>query len=208
MRRDRTDVVEAAAWDAIGTVFAPKYRVATTEEIIKGTQDFGKYFLNLRDELVSISTELANAEAEKRLEDAKRLRDARALKRRVIASAVQATIKYGKGTILNNFGKNPRLINGLVNVLRDCVKFKDLDGEVPRAVLNLLSRCGFITDELLQKAKFEPLEKRFLMNNDAEIKGFIKSIRANTLDAKERAKVAEQEQKVKISRYDFRRKRH
>jgi hypothetical protein len=145
--------------------------------------------------LVSISTELANAETEKRLEDAKRLRDARALKRRVIASAVQATIKYGKGTILNNFGKNPRLINGLVNVLRDCVKFKDLDGEVPRAVLNLLSRCGFITDELLQKAKFEPLEKRFLMNNDAEIKGYIKSIRANTLDAKERAKVAEQETK-------------
>ena len=146
--------------------------------------------------MVSISTELANAEAEKRLEDAKRLRDERALKRRVIASAVQATIKHGKGTILSNFGKNPRLINGLVNVLRDCVKFKDLDGEVPRAVLNLLSRCGFITDELLQKAKFEPLEKRFLMNNDAEIKGYIKSIRANTIDAKERAKVAEQETKA------------
>jgi hypothetical protein len=146
--------------------------------------------------LVSISTELATAEAEKRLDDAKRLKDARALKRRIIASAVQATVKFGKGTILNNFGKSPRLINGLVNVLRDCVKFKDLDGEVPRAVLNLLSRCGFITDELLQKAKFEPLEKRFLMNNDAEIKGYIESIRASTIDAKERAKVAEHATKV------------
>jgi hypothetical protein len=159
-------------------------------------QEFGKLFLNLRDELVSISTDLANAEAEKRLEDTKRLRDARTLKRRVIASAVQAVIKFGKGIILNNFGKNPRLIIGFIHVLRDCVKLKDLDGELPRAVLNLLSRCGFITDELLQKAKFESLEKRFLTINDAEIKGYIKSIRASTVEAKDRVKVAEQTTKA------------
>jgi hypothetical protein len=159
-------------------------------------QEFGKLFLNLRDELVSISTDVANAEAEKRLEDTKRLKDERALKRRVIASAVQAVIKFGKGVILNNFGKNPRLIIGFIHVLRDCVKLKDLDGELPRAVLNLLSRCEFITDELLQKAKFESLEKRFLTVNDAEIKGYIKSIRANTIEAKERAKSAEQTTKT------------
>ncbi len=184
--------MQAAAWDAIGTIFSPKYRGTTTEEIIKGMQEFGKLFLNLRDELVSISTDLTNAETEKRLEDSKRLRDARALKRRVIASAVQAVIKFGKVTILINFGKNPKLINGFIHVLRDCVKFKELGDELPKAVLNLLSRCGFITDELLQKVKFEPLAKRFLMINDAEIKGYIKSIRANTIEAKERAKVAEQ----------------
>lgn len=174
-------------------VWAPRHRLAYREEIVKAAPEFEKFIIKLRDDLKAASADLAAAEAEKRSDDVKRLRDARAKQCSIIVSAIQSAIKNGHREILEHLGKSPKLVVGLVGILMDCIKAKDYDGELPKMTLVLLSRFHYLTDELLQRTKFDSVEKRFILNANSEIKGYINTIRANTPEGKERAKKAKEQ---------------
>jgi hypothetical protein len=102
-------------------------------------------------------------------------------------------VKYGHRDILEYFGKSGKLVNSLVGILIDCVKAKEFDGDLPKATLMLISKLNFLTDGLLQKTKFDLVEKRLNNNSTPEIKGYISTIRGNTPEGKERAKKAEED---------------
>jgi hypothetical protein len=122
------------------------------------------------------------------------LKDERAVKSSVVCSAIQSVLKTGHPEILEHFGKAPKIVVVLVSILGDCVKAKDLDGELPKATFSLLSRLHYLTDELLQKVKFDGVEKKFKLNSNAEIRGYINTIRSNTPEGKERSRKAKDQE--------------
>jgi hypothetical protein len=147
----------------------------------------------LRDELKTVNTHISKAEADKRNDDAKKLKDLRITKRKMLWNAAFNAVKNGHHGILEVLGNSQKLVNSLVSVLIDCIKMEDYDGELPRAILKLLAQFNTLTDEFLQRVKFDAVEKRFNKKGDAEIKGFIANIRSKTVEGKQKLQVAKEE---------------
>ncbi|KAI9743891.1 MAG: hypothetical protein M1818_002625 [Claussenomyces sp. TS43310] len=187
------DAADAAAWDAIGIVWADRHRQASREEIIKAIPEFQEYVSALREDLKKVTANLAKAAADKKPEDTRQLKEVRALKRRVIARVFDAASKTGHPHILERLGDSQKLVNTLTSVLIDCTKAEDHAGELPKSVFRLMTRFTTLTEPLLQKVKFDKIGKIFSKKADAEVKAMVTKILNSTPEAKNRVKKAEED---------------
>jgi hypothetical protein len=106
---------------------------------------------------------------------------------------INAAVEYGHSRIVQNLGGHQKLVNGLTGTLIDCNKAGDMKGQLPRAVFKLLAKFQTMSDELLQKLKFDKLRSRWERLGDEDITKDIATILANTTNAKKRATDAKQD---------------
>lgn len=190
------DVAGQATWETIGILWHPSNHVVNLQDVSKATVKFEKLFATLREELKASNAELIAADDEKRFDEIGKLKELVDVRRKALYNALQAANAYGHKGILQNFSASEKIVLGITIVLRNCIKADDYNGELPKAAFQLMARFTTMREELLVRAKFEPIEKRFNRRGEDEIKNYITTIKSNAQAAEAKAKVAEDSQKV------------
>jgi hypothetical protein len=186
-------VAGAAAWDVTGILWVDRNRNAHREEIVKAIPEFQEFISTLREELKKVTANLTEAETKKQTEEAKKLKEVRASTRNVLAKALTAAARNGHPHILERLGDSQKLVNTLASILIDCTKVEDYNGELPKAILKLMSQFISLNDELLAKVKLDVIRKRFVKKGDTDVKEAFAKIISSTPEAKEREKRAKAE---------------
>ncbi|OBT61245.1 hypothetical protein VE03_09662 [Pseudogymnoascus sp. 23342-1-I1] len=198
-----TDVAEAASWDALGIMYSPPGRRATTEEKMRVAMEFHPFVTGLREELVKVTADLAKAEAEKRESDVKTLKVERAMRQQAIVNALNTAITKGHQDLKDTLATHDKFVVGLTNILRNCIKADDYLGDLALAVFHLMSSFTKASEAVLTRSKFEGIVKKFNKNRienknvdvegkrrQEDIKHFVETITKNTVEAQDRAIMA------------------
>lgn len=204
------DIAEAASWDALGIMYSPPGRRATTEEKMRVAMEFHPFVTGLREELVRVTAELAKAEAEKRAADVKTLKAERSVRQQALVNALNVAITNGHQDLKDTLATHDKFVVGLTNILRNCIKADDYLGDLALAVFHLMSSFTKASEAVLTRSKFEGIVKKFNRNRlenknvDADgkrrqedIKRFVETIMKNTVEAQDRATRAAAEDSTK-----------
>ena len=205
-----TDVAEAASWDALGIMYSPPGRRATTEEKMRVAMEFHPFIVSLREEIVRVTAELAKAEAEKRDADVKALKAERALRHQALVNALNVAITKGHQDLKDTLATHDKFVVGLTNILRNCIKADDYLGDLALAVFHLMSAFTKTSEAVLTRSKFDGIVKKFnknrLENKNVDVEGkrrqedirrFVENITKNTVEAQDRAIMAADEDSTK-----------
>lgn len=179
-----TSPPEAARWDAIGIVWKDTATSHNAEIVKDAIEKYGNFVTALRMKLKANSTKTEATSAKPA--ELQALKNERSILLDSLFETIQAANKHGYLPIVENLGGHHKLVNGLTTTLIECVKTSDYTGKLPKAVLTLLAKFQTMTDDLLQKLKFDSIQKRWNKKGDDETKKLIAQITANTTDAKER----------------------
>ncbi|KAL8383020.1 hypothetical protein RB595_006673 [Gaeumannomyces hyphopodioides] len=169
-----TDPLEAAAWDAIGTVYisSSQRSVAVIKQAVK---DFGDLIKGFADKIKALKVQVDSASEGSA--DKGKFKDALAREQKFMHRAIDAAYDRGDIAILENLGGNRPLIGHLVSSLRDCYNASDFSGDFPKAILRLLTLFISLPEEILiTKLKFDKIQKRFLVKGDDEVRKLMKKI--------------------------------
>ncbi|OBT86228.1 hypothetical protein VE02_05850 [Pseudogymnoascus sp. 03VT05] len=204
------DVAEAATWDALGIIYSPPGRRATTDEKMKVAMEFHPFVATLREELVRVTAELAKAEAEKRDADVKKLKVERASRQQALVNALNIAITKGHQDLKDTLATHDKFIVGLTNILRNCIKADDYLGDLALAVFHLMSSFNRMSEAVLTRSKFDGIVKKFNKNRlesknvdlegkrrQEDIKRFVERIMKSTAEAQDRAIMAAAEDSAK-----------
>jgi hypothetical protein len=205
-----TDVAEAATWDALGIIYSPPGRRATTDEKMKVAMEFHPFVATLREELVRVTAELAKAETEKRDADVKKLKVERATRQQALVNALNVAITKGHQDLKDTLATHDKFVVGLTNILRNCIKADDYLGDLALAVFHLMSSFTKTSEALLTRSKFDGIVKKFNKNRlesknvdlegkrrQEDIRRFVERIMESTDEAQDRAIMAAAEESAK-----------
>ncbi|KAB8295315.1 hypothetical protein EYC80_007218 [Monilinia laxa] len=188
------DIPSAARWDAIGIVWKDPNSSPSAAAITSAMNDYANAVSALRVQIKDVAAKIEEATTSKVPEaQLQKLKDLRAEQSDALYQTLDAAIKLGYGSIVENLGGHQKLVSGLTATLIECTKSDDYLGKLPRAVFALLARFQTLTEELLKKSKFDALARRWNKKGDSEIKGYIKTIMESTTDAKGRASKTEKD---------------
>ncbi|KFY22468.1 hypothetical protein V493_06572 [Pseudogymnoascus sp. VKM F-4281 (FW-2241)] len=205
-----TDVAEAASWDALGIMYSPPARRATTEEKMRVAMEFHPFVATLREELVRVTTDVAKAEAEKREPDVKKIKVERASRQQALVNALNIAITKGHQDLKDTLATHDKFVVGLTNILRNCIKADDYLGDLALAVFHLMSAFTKTSEAVLTRSKFDGIVKKFNKNRlesknvsvegkrrQEDIKRFVENIMNKTVEAQDRAIMAAAEDSTK-----------
>lgn len=147
--------------------------------------EFATFFNARRLEVKAIAAKIVEAAGHPA--ELQRLEDQRRVLQASLFETINVADKFGYEPIVTNLGGHQKMANGLTTILIDCSKANDFLGPLPKAVFSLLAKFTTMSDELLQKLKFDAIQKKWNKRGDEEIKQNIAKILANTTNAKERA---------------------
>ncbi|KFY10348.1 hypothetical protein V492_05067, partial [Pseudogymnoascus sp. VKM F-4246] len=204
------DVAEAASWDALGIMYSPPGRRATTEEKMRVAMEFHPFIVTLREEIVRVTADLAKAEAEKRDADIKRLKVEKVARHQALVNALNVAITKGHQDLKDTLATVDKFVVGLTNILRNCIKADDYLGDLALAVFHLMSAFTKTSEAVLTRSKFDGIVKKFnknrLENKNVDVEGkrrqedikrFVENIMKNTVEAQDRAIMAAAEDSAK-----------
>ncbi|ELR07869.1 hypothetical protein GMDG_02751 [Pseudogymnoascus destructans 20631-21] len=205
-----TDVAEAATWDALGIIYSPPGRRATTEEKMRVAMEFHPFVATLREELVRVTAELAKAETEKRGADVKKLKVERATRQQALVNALNIAITKGHQDLKDTLATHDKFVVGLTNILRNCIKADDYLGDLALAVFHLMSAFTKTSEAVLTRSKFDGIVKKFnksrLESKNVDLEGkrrqedirrFVEIIMKSTVESHDRAIMAAAEDSAK-----------
>ncbi len=163
-----TNIADAAAWDAFTIIYCPAGRRPTPDEKRKAGQEFPALIIALREDLLKVTTKLADP---KNAPKAKELKAQQKLREQAITKALRVATESQHEEKRDVLFTNDRFIVVLTNILRHCNTTKDYLGELPYATFELMSTFNFqgTSAETLKRAKFDSIVKRFITRID-EIK--------------------------------------
>lgn len=170
------DLVEGAAWDAIGIVHLES-SIARTNALIAGrVQQAGDFFIKLRGEMNRAKAELDQATKDKEPEsELAKLKFDAEQKKEALYRALDVTIEHADDSVLDNLGGHQKMILSLVNVLIASIKAGDFSGKLPKAVLELFTHFR-MTRKIAETTNFETVRKRFEDKGDDETKDFARQL--------------------------------
>ncbi|KAI9163038.1 hypothetical protein HJFPF1_04636 [Paramyrothecium foliicola] len=171
-----SDLVEAAAWDAIGIVHVEESTPRTNSLIAGRVQQAGDFFIKLRGDMTRAKTDLDQAIKDKKsdAEVAKLKQDAEQ-KKEALYRALDATIEHADDGVLDNLGGHQKLILSMVNVLIGCIKASDFSGKLPKIVLELFTNFR-MTKKIAETTNFDTVRKRFADKGDDEVKELVREL--------------------------------
>lgn len=182
------DSAGAARYDAIGMVWRAPHISHENDEVTAAIVEFSSTILDLRNQLADNATKLLGSASNP--SEMARLTSERSVLLDRIYEYINAAVEHGYPRIVENLGTNHKLVLGLTAILRDCIKESNYVGKLPKAVYSLLAKFRTLSVDLLNKVKFEAIQKKWNKRADDDIKGDIASILANTVDAREKAEKA------------------
>lgn len=189
-----TNPALAAEWDAIGIIWKDPYSSPSSDKLSESILNYVNVVLDLRVQLKEISTKIAEVAGQP--DKVNPLESRRAELLDVLYYTVHAAVKHGYYGTVASLGSNPKLVNALVQTLRECLQTNDY-GKLPKEILTLMTKFHTVSDTLLQKVKFEQIQKRWNKRTDEGAKKDFLTIYANTVEAQEKAKKLEEAKKAR-----------
>ncbi|KUJ11810.1 uncharacterized protein LY89DRAFT_212992 [Mollisia scopiformis] len=186
-----TTIPEAIRYDAIGIVWKDPNSNPNSDVVKDAIEKFATFFSVRRMEVKTNATKMD--EAASRPAELQKLKEQRTTLLASLYQTIDAANQLGYPPIVENLGGHHKLVNGLTTTLIECSKANDFLGQLPRAVFSLLAKFQTMSDELLQKLKFDGIQKRWSKKGDEETRKNIAAILANTTNAKEKAAKAKKD---------------
>lgn len=199
-----TDPVLAAEWDAIGIIWKDPFSNPHPDVLNDMILRYVNVVLDLRIQLKEISTKIADVSGQP--DKVNPLESRRKELLEILYYTVHAAVEHGFESTVASLGSNPKLVNALVQTLRECLQTNDY-GKLPKEILTLMAKFHTVSDALLQKVKFEQVQKRWNKRTDEDAKKDLLTIYANTVEAQERAKKLEEARKAREAFEEQKKKR-
>lgn len=158
----------------------------TSSEIGAAVAHYGKLIRQHSQEFSKLKVRLKNASAA----DEAVLKEQIAKKLDAIHRAVTAANSWGDPQVIANLGGNQKLISDFVSCLIYSNNTGDHNGQLPKDVLRLLAQVTTIDREfLMDNLQFAKIGKKFESKGDAEVKGFVRTIKENAKSKDETSKI-------------------
>ncbi|KAG9255753.1 uncharacterized protein F5Z01DRAFT_673048 [Emericellopsis atlantica] len=170
------DIVEGAAWDAIGIVRVEPSASKTSSPVANRIQQAGDLFIKLRGDMNQAKQQLDQAVLDKKPEaEIATLRKAAEERKMALHRAIDATIEHADDAIIDNLGTHQKLILSLVNVLISSIKANDFTGKLPKVVFELFTHIP-MTKKIAETTNFDTVRKRFSDKGDDEMKELVREV--------------------------------
>lgn len=182
---------EAVEYDTIKALWRPKRKPVGGEQIKKGMGEFWEVVKTIRDRWKTDSSALQQAEEKKKIGELPLLKSRVKDQRDMMETALKTALKHGHRSIVELMGENASLIFVCYQFLLDRFKAEDLNGQLSRAILELLALFTTLSNATLEKTHLVKVLPRYVKMGDAKTAGYAKRITANAANAtKEKEKAA------------------
>ena len=185
------DIKAAVEYDTIKALWRPKRKSLSGDQIKKGMGDFWEVIKTIRDRWKADAAILTQAEEKQKAGELPLLKSRVKDQRDMMEMALKAALKHGHRSIVELMGENASLIFVCYQFLLDRFKAEDLNGQLSRAVLELLSIFTTLSNATLEKTHLVKVLPRYVKMGDARTAGYAKRITANAANAsKDKEKTA------------------
>lgn len=183
---------EAVEYDTIKALWRPKRKPVDSASLKKGIVDFWEVVKTVRDRWKIDTAAVTDAEAKKRVGELPLLKSRVKDQRDMIESAFRAALKHGHRSVVELLGENPSLIFLCYQFLLDRFKEDDLNGPLPRVILELMTLFTTLNNVTLEKTHLDKVLPRFVKKGDAKTQFYAKRIIANAASASKEMAAAPQ----------------
>ncbi|KAL1963452.1 hypothetical protein VTN77DRAFT_8353 [Rasamsonia byssochlamydoides] len=170
---------EAAEYDALKAVWAPRNRRPNVEKIKSALVAFKDVVKSVRDEWKTQSQAMKEAENKSENDKAAELKKKVLLQRRVMDVVVRTTLEKGHPLIVEKLGEHPIAVSALYSFLLDRHQASDYDGVLTVNILKLLAQFTTIDEEVLQKTNVAKLLPRIIKKGSQTVKDLSQKILDN-----------------------------
>ncbi|KAM0718924.1 hypothetical protein Q7P37_005996 [Cladosporium fusiforme] len=175
-KRPEDSAKGAVEYDTIKALWRNKRKTIDAASIRKGLGDFWEVVKTIRDRWKTDSKAVEEAEASKVTKDLALLKSRVKDQRDMLEVAFRTALKHGFKSILELFSENASFLYLCYQYLLDRFKADDLNGQIPRMILEILSITTSITDEKLEKTFLGKILQRYVLKGDGKTKFYAKKI--------------------------------
>lgn len=176
---------DAAEWDALGVIYLTNPQ-PTSADIGAAVAQYGKLIRVHSAEFAKLKARLKSVSAA----DEAALKEQISKKLDTVHRVVAAANTWGDPQVVANLGGNQKLISDFVSCLIYANNTGDHNGQLPKDVLRLMAQITTIDREfLMDSLQFAKIGKKFESKGDAEVKGFVKTIKENAKTKEENSKM-------------------
>ncbi|TKA30718.1 hypothetical protein B0A50_02438 [Salinomyces thailandicus] len=174
-------IKDAVEYDTIKALWRPKRKTITGEQIKKAMGDFWEVVKPIRDIWKADTAALSQAEEKNKVSELlkSRVKD----QRDSLETALRAALKYGHRSIVEFMGENAALVFVCYQFLLDRFKADDLNGQLSRAIFELLAVFTTLSDVTLERTHLDKVLPRYMKMGDAKTAGYAKRITSNVVVA-------------------------
>ncbi|KAK5114595.1 hypothetical protein LTR85_010172 [Meristemomyces frigidus] len=181
---------DAVEYDTIKALWRPKRKAVDSASLKKGIVDFWEIVKTIRDRWKIDAAAVTDAETKKRIGELPLLKSRVKDQRDTIESAFKAALKHGHRSVVELLGENQALVFLCYQFLLDRFKDDDLNGPLPRAILELMTFFTTLNNVTLEKTHFDKVLPRYIKKGDAKTQFYAKRIAANAAAASNEKAVA------------------
>ena len=170
---------EGIEYDAIKALWHPKRKSPSGDDIKKALIAFWEVVKTIRDRWKSDAAAVTQAEEKGRKGELPLLKSRVKDGRDMVETAFKAALKHGHRGIVELLGENSSLVFLCYQFLLDRLKEDDVNGPLPRTILELMSQFTTLTPAVLEKTHIDKLMPRYVKKGDAKTQYFAKKVTAN-----------------------------
>lgn len=167
---------QAVRYDIIKAVWMSRKSAAKSEQIRSALGDFWEVVRTIRDRWRTDNNAVKQAEEAKKLSELPLLKGRVKSQREMMEVALKTALDYGHPDIIRLFGENKPFLFLLYQFLADRVRDQEYNGNLSNAVLEILSRCSTLTNEVLEETKVSKVLTLFNKRGDDRTKAKTKQI--------------------------------
>ncbi|KAI9763675.1 MAG: hypothetical protein M1840_009148 [Geoglossum simile] len=181
-----TDEFAAVKFDTIKALWLPSRRRATSEEIKGALKLYWELLKEIHDTWKANSAALKRAESDPTKDGVSKLKVSVSKSLRKIDIAVSTALEFGHRDVLECLA-DVALPQFLISWLISRVQEDDVNGSITAKILELLCRCTTLTENTLERLKFNKLQHRFSKRGNDHTKVLVKRLIENVAAATRRA---------------------
>ncbi|KAF2170252.1 hypothetical protein M409DRAFT_64579 [Zasmidium cellare ATCC 36951] len=170
---------QGVEYDTIKALWRSKRKTLSSESIRKGLVDFWEIVRNIRDRWKKDVQDVTDAEEKKQTGQLPMLQSRVKDQRDMMESAFKAALKHGHRGLLELLAENLPLIFVCYQFLLDRLKAEDINGGLPRAMLETMSLCTTLTNDKIERVHLVKVLPRCTRKGDAKTQFYVKKIMAN-----------------------------
>ncbi|KAJ6157644.1 hypothetical protein N7470_005236 [Penicillium chermesinum] len=174
-----TDRLEAAEYDTMQAVWAPRNKRAAPEKVKNALVVYKDLVKTLRDSWKDQVQAMKAAENSGDNEKANALKQDVTLQRGMMDRILETTLRVGHPVIVEKLGEHPVALSAMHSFIVDRFQAADYDGSLTTNILKVLARFITVDEEMLQKTNLAKVLPRFVKKGGQAVKELAQKILDN-----------------------------
>lgn len=181
---------EAVRYDIIKAAWHPVRSSLSSEKIKDGMREVWEVLNTIQKRWRADSKAVSEAEDKKNIGELPVLKSRVASQRDLLLSALRAALDHAHPDILYHLGQIKAFLYLCYQFLANRYQNKDYDGALPSIIFEVLSRCGFLTSELLEETRLYKALTSMKKHANEKHKAFIQQVIDGAVANSKKAKVS------------------